>query len=48
MRGDSRRRPGGRLSISGAADDRGLMFAGLLLFVVVAAVVAGLYVGVHR
>jgi hypothetical protein len=48
MRGDPRQRLSDRRSIEGASIDRGLMFAGLMLFVVAAAFIAGLYVGMHR
>jgi hypothetical protein len=47
MRGDPRRHDG-RRSIKEVAISGSLLFTGLTLFVVAAAIVAGLYVGVHR
>jgi hypothetical protein len=47
MRGDARQPQGDRRSIEQVADGTGLMFAAAMLFVVVAAIVAGLYIGVH-
>jgi hypothetical protein len=47
MRGEARQPQGGQRSIERVADGNGLMFAAAMLFVVVAAIVAGLYIGVY-
>jgi hypothetical protein len=47
MRGDARQPQGGRRSIEQVAEGNDLIFAAAMLFVVVAAIVAGLYIGVH-
>ena len=47
MRGDARQPQGGLRSIEQVAVRNGMMFAAAMLFVVVAAIVAGLYIGVH-
>ncbi len=47
MRGDFRRPHGGLRSMEGVVDGHGLMFAAVMLIVVAAAIVAGLFIGVH-